>query len=105
MRGKAHDERVVVVVRRDSDADGVTEATDAIVADATVIVEVRDGNGNLLASDTGFTDRKGVFKSAWLTSFSGGTYRAEVIQLTRTAMTWQPTLDPTPETHLIPHPP
>ena len=85
----------MVVIRRDSDADGVTEATDATVPGATVIVEVRAGNDSLMSSFTGLTDRKGVFKSGWLSDLSAGTYRAEVIQLVRTGMTWKDSLDPT----------
>jgi serine protease len=110
-----HDERIVVTVRRDSDADGVTESGDAAVGAASVTVEVRRSDGSLLALLPGTTGNNGIFRTSWLTNLSNDTYHAEVTVLSHAGMTWLPALDPTAndedfnsnglpdKSHVIPH--
>ena len=91
-RGKAHDERIRVTVRRDSDADGVTEDTDETVAGASVTVVLTGPKSSTLS---GTTDSTGVFTSGWVTKVPNGTYLAEVTALTHSVYVWNGALDPT----------
>ena len=64
LRGKGgakHDERVLVTIRHDSDADGLAEATDEVVAGATVEIVITGPTGGTF---TGVTDGSGVFTTA-----------------------------------------
>jgi hypothetical protein len=112
----SHDERIVVTIRRDSDADGVAEPGDAGVGAASVTVKVWRSNGDLVGSfPPGLTASNGIFKSGWLTNLSNDTYHAEVTELSRSGMTWKQTLNLTAnvedynlnelpdESHDIPH--
>ena len=114
--GAIHDERIRVTVRSDSDADGVTEDTDAPVADATVTVELRDSAGGLVASLSGTTNANGVFTGGKVQDLSDDTYVAEVMALSHGTFVWNQGLDPTvndtdvdadgfpDQEHSIPHP-
>lgn len=94
LRGKqqAHDERIRVAIRRDSDANGIAESTDAPVAGATIRVVV---TGPLTATFNGTTDSAGLFVSKWLNAVPNGTYLAEVTVLTHSTYVWNRDLDPT----------
>lgn len=94
-RGNKHDERVNVTIRRDSGADGVVEASDALVAGATVTVQVRNSSGSLLGTFTGATGSTGVFTTNWLSAVPNGTLTAEVTALSHGTLTWNGALDPT----------
>lgn len=91
-RGKAHDERIRVTVRRDSDGDGAAEATDEAVAGASVTVVLTGPKSSTLS---GTTDSTGVFTSGWVTKVPDGTYLAEVTALTHSTYVWNKDLDPT----------
>ncbi len=93
-RGGKHDERIVVTIRRDSDNDGVAEATDAVVQGATVNVEL-DGPDPFLRNFSGITNRSGVFRSEWVLDVPSGAYLAEVFSLTHPSFSWDRNLDPT----------
>jgi hypothetical protein len=111
--GIMHDERILVVVRRDSDGDGVAEATDALVSGATVTLAVV-GTG-LNATFSGSTDSNGDYRTSWLSTLADGTYVAEVTNLGHVTYTWDQGLDPTSndadvdgdnlpdQSHAIPH--
>ena len=99
--GAKHDERVMVTIRRDSDADGVSEATDAVVAGETVTVVVGGPTGGTFS---GTTDAAGVFTSGWLSDVPDGTYTADVTAVTDGTFTWNALLDvEADETHAVPH--
>jgi hypothetical protein len=107
-----HDERIVVTIRRDSNASGVAESTDQVVAGASVTVVV---SGPITRVLSGTTDSTGAFRTTWLTGLTPGTYVAEVSALGHGTYAWNHALDPTandtdtdgdglPEqTHSIPH--
>jgi len=111
--GSMHDERVAVVVRRDSDADGTAEPTDAPVSGATVMVTVVGSSGTTTLSGT--TDSNGTFRTGWMMNLANGTYTAEATNLTHAAYVWNKELDPTTndadadgdnlpdQSHTIPH--
>ncbi|MBI1886390.1 MAG: S8 family serine peptidase [Chloroflexi bacterium] len=113
-RNGNHKERITVVVQRDSDANGLTDSTDAVVAGAGVSLQVRNGGGTLIASYNGTTDTNGIFRSGWITP-GAGTYIAEVTSLTHATYSWNKSLDPTSldtdldgdnlpdQSHTIPH--
>ncbi len=88
-RGRSTDYRLVIDVRRDSDADGVAEATDAGAAGVAVSVELTDTSGQVLTF-TGITDSQGIFRSEWIRGLSPDTYRAEVVDLAIAGFTWDP---------------
>jgi hypothetical protein len=89
VRGNRIDERVSVTIRRDSNANGVADSADAVVAGATVTFTVT-GRGTF----TGMTDSTGVVRTAWLLNWANGTYVAEVTNLTKSGLTWNKNLDP-----------
>ncbi|MGQ9576782.1 MAG: hypothetical protein ACUVUC_15855 [Thermoguttaceae bacterium] len=91
-RGKWHDERIRVTVRRDSDGNGVPEDTDETVAGASVTVVLTGPKQSTLS---GTTDSTGVFTSGWVTNVPNGTYLAEVSALTHSMYVWNQGLDPT----------
>jgi len=93
-RGSKHDERILVTIRRDSDNDGVAEATDAVVQGATVNVEL-DGPDPFLRTFSGVTNRSGVLRSEWFLDVPSGAYVAEVFSLTHPSFSWDRNLDPT----------
>ena len=113
--GSKHDERIFVTVRRDSDADGVAEGSDAVVAGANVTVEVRNSTGSLVGTLSGITNTAGLFTSSYLMDLPDGTYTVEVVALSHATYVWNGDLDPTAndgdadgdglpdETHTIPH--
>lgn len=110
--GQKHDERILVSVRRDSDADGVGESTDAVVPSASVTVVLTGPSGGTFS---GTTDLNGTFRTGWISNLPNGAYVAEVTGLTHSTYTWQGSLDPTTndadgdgdglpdQTHAIPH--
>jgi hypothetical protein len=107
--GSKHDERILVTIRNDSDGDGVAETSDAVVAGASVTVQVQGPNGySVILSGT--TDANGVFTSDWLMDLPDGTYTATVTAVSYSDYTWNNLLDYDPDgngiaddTHTIPH--
>jgi uncharacterized delta-60 repeat protein len=91
-RGSKHDERIAVVIREDSDGDGIPETSDAVVAGASVTVVL---TGPLGGTFTGSTDSNGLFRTDWMRDVPSGTYTAEVTSLTHSTLTWDQSLDPT----------
>ena len=99
--GSKHDEQVQVVIRRDSDGDGVAESSDAVVAGATVTVVIGGPTGGTF---TGITDSAGVFSSGWLMDVPNGSYTAIVTSVSLTGLMWNQLLDvETSEQHTVPH--
>lgn len=91
--GAIHDERILVTVRRDSDADGVAEGTDAPVANAAVSVELTRPDGSV-GTFSGTTNSAGVYATPWIRGVPDGTYTAEVTGLVSATFNWNQALDP-----------
>lgn len=111
-RGRNHDERLRVTVRRDNDADCTAEATDAAVSGATVTLELwrqnnTPGNPNddiLVGTDTGTTNNGGQFTTNNFRSLPNDTYYGRVVSLAHPGYFWKSGLDRvTSPTHNIPH--
>jgi hypothetical protein len=90
--GAIHDERIAVVVRRDSDGDGVAESTDELVARASITVVL---TGPVGGTFSGVTDNSGVYRTTWLADLPDGTYTAEVTSLSHATLAWNRLLDAT----------
>ncbi len=90
--GKFYDVRIIVTVRRDSDADGITAASDEAVADASVTVSL---SGPLSGTYTGTTNGSGQFTTRWIRNVPDGTLTAEVTNLSHSIFIWNGDLDPT----------
>jgi uncharacterized delta-60 repeat protein len=91
-RGNKHDERIAVVIREDSDGDGIAESSDAVVSGANVTVVL---TGPVPGIFSGSTDSNGVFRTNWVRDVSDGIYTAEVTSLTHSTLSWDQDLDPT----------
>ncbi len=90
-RGPNYHLEVTVTVRWDSDGDGVAEATDDPVSNASVVMTLTYQDGTSW-NFSGTTDSAGqvTFK---LIKAQAGTYTAQVTGLTHTTLTWDSTLD------------
>ena len=93
--GVKHDERIIVTIRRDSNANGVAEIIDDPAADVSVAVELQDSTGGLVASLSGTTDSQGVFRTAFIGNLTNDDYLAEVTALGHNSFVWNKALDPT----------
>ena len=95
--GKNHSERVKVVVRWDSDGDGVAEASDELVVNATVSLSLTGpGMDKEFSGLTGEGGKNlGIFRTDLVKNLDDGTYTAEVTGLTHATYLWNQTLDPT----------
>ena len=93
--GKNHDEQVTVVVRWDSDGDGLTEASDQLVPGATVSLALTDpGLDVVYTGDTGRGKKsRGLYHAAWSPDLANGVYTAEVTGLTHADYNWHRALD------------
>ena len=101
--GARHDERIAVTVRRDSDANGVADATDQPVSGVAVTVDLTE-SGLPIGSSSGPTNSSGVFRTGWFTDLDNGTYTADVT-LDPGTFNWSTDLDvEADEEHTIPHP-
>ncbi len=80
--GAVHDERITVLVRRDSDGDGIAEETDELLRDASVTLTFAG------LSISGTTNGGGQFRTKWVTVAGSGTYVAQVIDVSLTGLTW-----------------
>ncbi len=106
MGGNSHSEQVSVVVRRDSDADGVAEESDEPVPNATVTLSlIGPGVDAVNSGDTSNGKKsRGVFSTDWIPDLADGTYTADVTGLTHTGYSWNPDLDRMPEAqHTVSH--
>lgn len=93
-RGRKNtDHRVVLTVRQDSDANGIAESSDDVIANVQVRVELRDSSGNLVTTLLGTTDSTGEFRSDWIRGLHPGNYHAQVVDLAFSAFAWDPLLD------------
>jgi hypothetical protein len=106
-----HDERVTVVVRRDSNGNGAIDAGDEPVANATVSVELHGPSG-LVGTVSGATSGEGVFRTSYFERLPNGAYIAEVTRLSHSTFSWRTSIgvvtdsdgDGFPErSHGIPH--
>lgn len=111
-RGRHHDERLRVTVRRDSDSDCTAESTDPAVSGATVTLQLwrqnnTPGNPNddiLVGSDTGTTNNGGQFTTDTFRSLPNDTYYGRVSALSHASYFWKSSMDRvTSPTHTIPH--
>jgi hypothetical protein len=114
VRGGGHDERILVTIRRDSDADGVAEGTDSLVPGASVTVELT-GPGPAGGTFSGTTNNRGMFRTGWISNLPNGAYTAEVTGLSHSTFSWVGALDPSTndadgdadglpdQAHTIPH--
>lgn len=89
--GSRHDERILVTVNNDVDANGV-DSNDMPAANVLVSVEI---TGPISTSFEGLTDGSGVFTSPWLLDVPDGSYVAEVTMLSHGTFVWNGALDPT----------
>ena len=87
---------VTVVMRRDSDTDGVAEATDELVEQASVsLTFTGPGVNRTFAGTTGKSKRNtGIFSTDWMQDLADGTYAAEVTSLAHDTFTWNQAPDP-----------
>ncbi len=83
-RGKNIDWRVVVTVRRDSDADGLGTAGNAPVVDAQVTLNFAG------QTFTGQTNSAGVFETNYVRNLGSGSHVAEVTELAFSTYDWDP---------------
>lgn len=86
---------ISVTVRRDSNTNGLADSNDALVQSATLTVELRSSNGNVIGAVSGTTSKQGVFSGSF-SNLANGTYVAEVTVLSHGTYTWSKVLDPTP---------
>ncbi len=100
--GSKHDERIVLTVRNDADANGA-DGDDPVLAGASVSVTVID-TGSFSATLSGTTDSLGVFTSTWLGNLPDGTYTAEVTSISLGSFVWNASLGTNTATHTIDHP-
>ena len=105
--GKSHSEQVSVVVRWDSDGDGLAEESDELVPNATVTLALSGpGLDAVYSGDTGVNKKtRGVYRTGWLPDLADGTYTAEVTDLSHPDYGWDGSLDPNgnAQQHAIPH--
>jgi uncharacterized repeat protein (TIGR01451 family) len=94
--GKLQDAQISVVVRSDSNADGIASYSDSVLKNVNVTVQLRNSTGTVIGTASGTTNNQGVFTSTWFSSLAGGVYVAEVTVLSRSGYTWNNLLDPTP---------
>ncbi len=99
--GSKHDERIVLTVRNDADANGA-DGGDPVLAGVAVSVTVT-GPGSFSATLSGVTDSSGVFTSTWLSNLANGTYTALVTDLSLDPFSWNQGLGQLSATHEIPH--
>ena len=100
--GAQHSERVTVTIHRDSDADGVAEATDAAAKNVQVMIELSDFVG-IVDSAAGTTNGEGVFRSGSFGPLGDSSYMATVTVLGLDALNWNQALDAPDQQHGIPH--
>ena len=93
--GNKQDARIDVVVRNDSNTDGLPGSSDAVVAGAKVTIELFTAAGALVGSDSGQTDSSGNFTSDWFKNLAAGTYVAEVLAVEKDGYRWNKSLDAT----------
>ena len=92
-KGANTDVRATVTVREDTDTDCVAAATDSLLGQAGVTVELRDSGGGLVGTDSGNTKGNGTFTTGWFPSLADDTYGGWVTSLTHATGSWNPTLD------------
>ena len=93
--GNQQDARIDVVVRNDSNTDGLPGSSDAVVAGAKVTIQLFTAAGALVGSDSGKTDSSGNFTSDWFKNLAAGTYIAEVLAIDKDGYRWNKSLDAT----------
>jgi hypothetical protein len=85
-----------VTIRRDSNADGIAESTDALVPNAVMNFQYDHYVSGVLIATTTFTNAKtnsnGQVTFTLKTLF-GGDFTATVTSLTKSGLTWRPALD------------
>ena len=88
--GKIYSEQVSVVVRRDSNGNGVAEDSDELVPNANVSLTLTGPELNQPFSGATSTGKKnrGVFSTGWLQGLADGSYTAEVTSLTHADWSW-----------------
>ncbi len=101
--GAMHDERVTATIRRDSDADGVQEATDAVANNVQVMIELGNSTGMIVGSAIGTTNGEGVFRTNFFGHLADETYLATVTVLSLDPFSWNQSLDLPDQEHIIPH--
>jgi hypothetical protein len=87
---------VTVIVKRDSDGDGVAEASDANASGVVMNLMLDHFVNGVLYSTTTFTNAKtnGNGQVTFnLKTQTGGTFRATVTSMTKSGWTWNPQLD------------
>ena len=93
--GNQQDARIDVVVRNDSNTDGLPGSSDAVVGGAKVTVQLFTATGALISADSGKTDSSGNFTSNWFKNLAAGTYVAEVLAVEKDEYRWNKSLDAT----------
>lgn len=101
VKNPAHDERIRAVIRRDSDADGVSESTDAAVEGAVVTFEV---TGPVSETFTLTTDATGTVVSDWIRKVPDGSYVASILSIELPPAVWNAGIGETDAFHTVPHP-
>jgi hypothetical protein len=96
LKANKQEARFQVVIRRDSDTNGLASGNDALVANATVTLAVRSRTTNaLIATVSGSTNASGVFTSGWISNLAAGDCYVEVTSLTDSTYSWNRFFNPT----------
>ncbi len=100
----AQDGRIIVIVRRDQNANCEPEASDPVVSKASVAVELRDADDVLVGIENGKTCNDGTYTTKQFKGLSEGSYSVWVTGLSHATYAWERALDVmNPVSHSIPH--
>ena len=92
--GKAiQDQRIIVMVRRDQNANCEPEASDPVVSKAIVTVELRDSNDVLVGIKSGKTGNDGTYTTKQFKGLADSSYSALVTGLSHATFIWAQALD------------
>lgn len=92
-QGSKYRVSVTISLRFDSDSNGLAEASDNVLAGASLAFELRDAQGLAIATDTGTTDAAGQYTTPRFNKILPGSYQAVVTSITHGSETWAVGLD------------
>lgn len=95
--------RIIVIVRRDQNANCEPEASDPMVRKASVAVELRDSSDVLVGIESGKTRNDGTYTTKQFKGLSDGSYSFWVTDLSHATYAWDQALDvANPAYHTVP---
>jgi hypothetical protein len=93
-RGKAvQDRRIIVIVRRDQNANCQPEASDPVVSKASVAVELHNSSDVLVGVKSGKTGNDGTYTTKQFKSLADSSYSIWVTGLSHDTYVWDQALD------------